>query len=278
MPIAYTKLLKIEYIYIDHQWRQDSKNHIKHLINLIKKTSYNISIYEIYNYTTSELEARKLRYQILINHAKYYNYDIIMTGHTETDKIETFFQQLIRGTSIDGATSLKFRRQLTKNIQLYRPLINFNRIEVSWFCRKYCLPIWSDLTNYYYQTKRNRIRYELIPYLNQYFHININRNIDSFLQITNIDNEYLKQNSIKLYLISRHKLNIAINYLFIQQQHKAIQYRTLQLFFYHNFQVPLNNYVLQKIILIIEKQNIIPIQISWNSLKINFCNNWIYIN
>jgi len=134
MPIAYTKLLKIEYIYIDHQWRQDSKNHIKHLINLIKKTSYNISIYEIYNYTTSELEARKLRYQILINHAKYYNYDIIMTGHTETDKIETFFQQLIRGTSIDGATSLKFRRQLTKNIQLYRPLINFNRIEVSWFC------------------------------------------------------------------------------------------------------------------------------------------------
>lgn len=271
-------ILKIDYIYIDHQWRKDSKKHIQHLINFIRTTKYSISIYEIYKHTKSELEARKLRYQILLHHAITYNFNIIMTGHTETDKIENFFQQLIRGTSIDGATSLNLSRKLSNQIELWRPLINYNRNEIYWFCRKFYLPIWLDSTNYQYVTKRNRVRYELIPYLNQYFHINISKNINNFLQITNIDNEYLKQNAIKLYLISIHPISIALNYKFIEKQHKALKHRVIQLFFYHHFNISLNTYIIQKIISILSYKNSKCHQIHWQNLLINIYNNWIYIN
>lgn len=274
----YSNPLKIEYIYIDHQWRKDSENNIKHLINFINTTQYSLTIYELPDITLSELDARKLRYQVLIHHAIQYNYKTIMTAHTQTDKIETFFYQLIRGTSIDGATSLTMNRHLTNKIRLYRPLINFQRAEIYWFCRKFFLPIWSDLTNYKYITQRNRIRYELIPYLNQYFHTNIHHNIRSFLNISEIDNEYLKQNAIKLYLISIHRYNIAINYALIQKQHASLQYRTIQLFFYHHFNKTLQKCILEKVISAINVGDKIYIQINWNNLIINIHNNWIYIN
>ena len=274
----YQNKIKIEYIYIDHQWRKDSKQHIQHLINFIQSTNNNISIYEIYENTTSELEARICRYKILINHALKYNHNIIMTGHTKTDQIETFLHHLIRGTTIDGATSLNLYSKLSNQIYLLRPLINFNRHEISWLCRKYYLPIWSDSTNYKYNNQRNRIRHELIPYLRQYFNKNISESIISFINITRLDNEYLKQNTIKLYLLSIHPTNVAINYKFIYKQHKALRYRTIQLFFYYHFNTLLNLKILQSIILYIHQNNYNHYQIQWNNFYINIYNNWLYIN
>nr|YP_010986043.1 tRNA(Ile)-lysidine synthase [Polyopes affinis]WOL36961.1 tRNA(Ile)-lysidine synthase [Polyopes affinis] len=269
---------KIEYIYIDHQWRKDSKKQIKHLINYIHKYLSKISIYEIYNITYSELEARQLRYQTIIEHAILNNYSTIFTAHTQTDKIETFLQQLMRGTSLDGATSLIFQRQLKNGLNLVRPLINVQRTDTNWFCRKFCLPIWSDNTNYHYNITRNRLRYELIPYLKQYFILNIEDNINKFISISSDDNEYIKQNATKLYLISRHKINIALNYSLIKKQHYAIQMRTLEIFFYHHFRKPLNYKTIVKIFKLIKTKCLVCQKLQWYQLTINIYNNWIYVN
>nr|YP_008144718.1 tRNA(Ile)-lysidine synthase [Grateloupia taiwanensis]AGO19924.1 tRNA(Ile)-lysidine synthase [Grateloupia taiwanensis] len=268
----------IEYIYIDHQWREDSKQQVKHLINYIHKQSIKIAVYEIKKIIYSELEARQIRYQIIIKHAISNDYSTLLTAHTETDRIETFFQQLIRGTSLDGVTSLKYYRQLKPNLKLVRPLISIYRKDINWFCRKFCLPIWSDNTNYQYSITRNRLRYELLPYLKQYFMLNIENNISKFINISNQDNEYIKQNAIKLYLISRHKTNIALNYLLIRKQHYAIQARTLEIFFYHHFNKPLHYNTLIQIINLMQKEPIDHQILKWHHLIINIHNNWIYIN
>nr|YP_009295838.1 tRNA(Ile)-lysidine synthase [Schimmelmannia schousboei]AOM64773.1 tRNA(Ile)-lysidine synthase [Schimmelmannia schousboei] len=223
--------INIEYIYIDHQWKKDSKSQIQHLINFIKNKQSSISIYQIKYITASELTARYLRYKTLINHALKHKHMTILTAHSQTDKIETFFQQLMRGTSIDGATSLSNCRNIHKQLKIFRPLIDINRVDINWFCRKFYLPIWSDITNYDNNINRNRLRNEFIPYLRKYFMQNLEHQINTFLETCNIDNEYIKQNTIKLYLISRHKNNIALNYSLIKKQHIAIQARALQLFF-----------------------------------------------
>nr|YP_010902624.1 lysidine synthase [Hypnea nidulans]WCH54479.1 lysidine synthase [Hypnea nidulans] len=228
----FSKTISITYIYIDHQWTKNSQQQIKHLINIIKRTKNKFIIYEINQLINSELKARELRYNTIIKYSKQYGYTHIITAHTQTDKTETFLQHIIRGTSLNGITSFNEYRKFNENIHIHRPLLELKRKEIKWLCRKLYLPIWSDITNYNYIINRNRLRYELIPYINKYFNNNIDKKINDFLINSKLDNEYINQNAIKLYLHSRHKINIALNYKLIYKQHIALQIRTLQIFFF----------------------------------------------
>nr|YP_009237705.1 Ycf62 [Gracilariopsis lemaneiformis]YP_009294691.1 tRNA(Ile)-lysidine synthase [Gracilariopsis chorda]AJO68521.1 hypothetical protein [Gracilariopsis lemaneiformis]AML79967.1 Ycf62 [Gracilariopsis lemaneiformis]AOM66951.1 tRNA(Ile)-lysidine synthase [Gracilariopsis chorda] len=267
----------IEYIYIDHQWRFDSKKQIKHLINYINTTKHKISIYQINYNNMSELIARRIRYQILIKHAKIHQQQIICTGHNKTDHLETFFVNLIRGTGLEGLSSIPLIRKINKQTHLLRPLIEINRADILWFCRKCNLPIWSDKTNFNYKNYRNRIRHEILPYLKQYFSPQIEKNISNFLDLSSLENEYIKQNAIKLYIISRDRNYIAMNYKFIKNQHIALQKRVLQIFFYYHFNKFLNKKIIYEIIENINKDHISKIVIIWHNLYINMYKNWIYI-
>lgn len=267
--------LNISYIYIDHQWNHDSYIHIKHLVNQIQYYGLDIAIYQMNNITYSETHSRKIRYQIILHHAITHKYQAVMTGHNNTDKIETFIQQIIRGTSINGATSLTFMNKIKKFF--FRPLIHITKNDLIWLCRYFSLPIWSDNTNYNYSIQRNRIRYELLPYLRNYLSHSIDKQITSFLQFANIDNEYLKQNTLKLYTISHHNTYIALNHLFIKKQHQSLQSRILQLFFYHNFHITLEPKVIKKIVIIIKNKFQNTKTINYSQFSINITKNWIYI-
>nr|YP_009511403.1 tRNAIle-lysidine synthetase [Gracilariopsis mclachlanii]AXI97280.1 tRNAIle-lysidine synthetase [Gracilariopsis mclachlanii] len=267
----------IEYIYIDHQWRCDSKQQIKHLINYINSTKHKISIYQINYNDMSELMARRIRYQILIKHAKNHQQQIICTGHNKTDHTETFLINLIRGTGLEGLYSIPLIRKINQRTYLFRPLIDINRTDILWFCRKYNLPIWSDKTNFNYKNHRNRIRHEMLPYLKEYFSPQIEKHISDFLDLSSLENEYIKQNAIKIYLISRDKNYIAMNYKFIKNQHIALQKRVLQIFFYYHFNKFLNKKIVYKILNNINKNHMSKIVIIWHNLYINIYKNWIYI-
>ncbi len=265
----------IEYIYIDHQWKRDSKQNILHLINYINAQNSTLSIYQTPNVSLKEHIARKYRYNILIDHALINNYNCIITAHTKTDKIETFLSHLIRGTSINGAASLILHRLTLNKIHLLKPLINIERHNIYFLSRKLFLPIWSDLTNYNLSINRNRIRHELMPYLKNYINFNTENNISKFLQICENENEYLKQNVIKIYLNVRHNKYIAINYKIIMYQHHALIRRILQLFILHHFNLLLNHNSINKLTQVLN--NNINFIIYLNKFKIYKNNTWLYI-
>nr|YP_010952171.1 tRNA(Ile)-lysidine synthase [Gloiopeltis furcata]WMP13840.1 tRNA(Ile)-lysidine synthase [Gloiopeltis furcata] len=269
--------LNIEYIYIDHQWRKDSQQQIQHIINFANCRQRKISVYEIQSIAKSEIEARNLRYQTIIQHALTNKYPLILTAHTATDRVETFFQQIIRGTSLDGATGLHIERRVNSNLLLVRPLLNFNRTEINWFCRRFYLPTWSDITNYEYRVQRNRLRYEFIPYLKRYFTKSIEQKISSFLEISSLDNEYIKQNSIKLYLDSMHSVSVAINYERITTQHICLQTRVLQVFFYHNFNKTLTYYFVYTLLLKLQTINPNKSNLTWQNFNFQMHKSWLYI-
>ena len=207
-----------------------------------------------------------------------YKYDTIITAHTNTDKLETFFIQLFRGSSLEGITSLDKLQKITEKISILRPLLMLSREETYYFCRIYSLPIWSDASNYNYQTYRNRIRYELIPYINKYFGKQTIKHINSFLSSAHNENEYIKQNALKLYLIARHQKYVALNYQIIAKQHSSIQKRTIYIFFYHNFNKILDKIILHQLMYQLNIKITIKRNFSWNKVKINLQYNWIYIN
>uniref|UniRef100_A0AAU7YNX4 tRNA(Ile)-lysidine synthase, chloroplastic n=1 Tax=Gracilaria hainanensis TaxID=2871843 RepID=A0AAU7YNX4_9FLOR len=267
----------IEYIYVDHQWRTDSQKNIKHLLNYTNITNNNTYVYQIHTINMSESSVRKIRYQTILQHAIKHKTQIIFTGHNQTDQLETFLLNLIRGTGLEGINSLPFTRQIKNCIQIMRPLLTMNTGEILWFCHKFNLPIWSDKTNFYYSNHRNRIRYELLPYLKEYFCPKIEKNIINFLKLASIENEYIKQNAIKLYITSRHSHHIAINYKIIKYQHLALKRRILYLFFYYNFNKYVNKNILNRLIRYIQIKNKRKISIIWEKLRINIYKSWIYI-
>lgn len=268
--------IKTQYIYIDHQWKNSSKRQTQHIINYFKLIQKDLKIYQIKHISFTENTCRKYRYHIIIQHAIKYKQQVIITAHTATDKTETFFHNLIRGTSIEGSNSLTLLRKLSKNLYLIRPLINMNRENLYWVCRKFFLPIWSDSTNYNYKITRNRIRNELMPYLKKYFHTDIENRIEYFLKTYYYDNEYIKQSMLKLYLSSIHSKYIALNYAKIQKQNLNLQIKTIQFFSFHNFYIFFNIQQLIKIIKIIKEPGI-NLRIKHKNLEFNKVNNWIYI-
>nr|YP_009313241.1 tRNA Ile-lysidine synthetase [Dichotomaria marginata]SCW21495.1 tRNA Ile-lysidine synthetase [Dichotomaria marginata] len=267
--------LQLGLIYIDHQQRHDSIYNSKHIINIIKEYKLQSYIYQIKQSKYSENQLRRLRYQIFLKTANKYNYSYIATAHHNDDKIETCLQNLIRGSSLDGLNSLKWSRFINPNLQIIRPILNFKKSDILWFCKYYNLPIWSDYTNTSYIYKRNRIRQELIPYLKLYLNNDIEENINNFLNITNLDIEYIRQNTLKIYQAVKHPKLIALNYQILFKQHKALQIRVLKLFFYHNFKLNISFVFIKDLIkyLSYDQQQIIKYQ----HLIIKYNSKWLYI-
>nr|YP_010850970.1 tRNA Ile-lysidine synthetase [Aphanocladia stichidiosa]WGH13929.1 tRNA Ile-lysidine synthetase [Aphanocladia stichidiosa] len=276
---SYYKYLQTSYIYVDHQWKNNSKKQIQHIINYIKLVNANIIIYQINKITLSEDECRKYRYNIILQHAIKYKFKLIITGHNSTDKIETFIQNFIKGSGIESLNNLAIKSRVFQEIFILRPLLKLNRNRIYWSCKKLYLPIWSDSTNYFYKIQRNRIRQEFIPYIKQYLHKNIENNIKYLINNYHYQNEYIKQNVIKLYLKSKHNKRTAINYIKINKQNFILQIKTIQLFCFHNLQIYLETQKIIKIIKQLNKKltNVSKI-ISHSSFIFFIHKNWLYIS
>ena len=265
----------IQAIYIDHQWKKDSFHHTQHIVNIVKAKNIPISIYEIKSLAISENIARRIRYKTFIKHAIQEKCPVVMTGHHDNDQIETFLYNIIRGTSISGISNLTLFKKLNKKVAILRPLINFSKYEISWFCRLFHLPIWSDMTNYNFSMRRNRIRHELIPYLQNYFNPQIKQSIAKFINLCAQENEYIKENTIKLYILITHKRIISLNLSKLKKQHRVLKKRVIKLFFYYHFNKQINNYLINKILILYKLQK--TKTIFFNGLNIFYLNGKIYI-
>nr|YP_010619805.1 tRNA Ile-lysidine synthetase [Symphyocladia marchantioides]WAX03818.1 tRNA Ile-lysidine synthetase [Symphyocladia marchantioides] len=270
--------IEISYIYIDHQWKPSSHKQVKHIINYIKLIKSRIIIYQIKGITLSEDECRKFRYHIISKHAAKYKFQLIMTGHSSTDIIETFVQNITKGSGIESLNNLAIKSKIFQDAFILRPLLGLDRNTIYWICKKFCLPIWSDSTNYLYKIQRNRIRQELIPYIRKYLHNNIEKNIKSLINNYYYQNEYIKQSVIKLYLKSRHNKRTAISHKKINAQNFLLQIKIIQLFCFDNFQIYLES---SKIIKVIHKINNQSLNFSkimtYNDLIFLINRNWFYL-
>ena len=239
---------KIGVVYFDHRWREDSYSNLQQMLNICRITKLESYIYEHISHSKNEMLYRRWRYKVLFYIASLYDYSGIFTAHTFTDLSETFLLHVFRGSSTDGIASIGFNTKIYTTLSLVRPLLNISRLETAWLSRKFCLPLWSDYTNFKCKNVRNRLRQELIPYLQQHFQPRIYGKIYSFLQNTRQDTEYLQKVTIKLYFLIKHPYFVAINHNILLNQSEALQYRVIKLFFKHNFNVVITRQAINKII------------------------------
>ena len=83
-------------------------------------------------------------------------------------------------------------QNLKSKIYLVRPLLEITRLQTGQFCQEQKLPIWEDSTNQDLQYTRNRIRSELLPYLETHFNPKAQQALAQTAELLRADVEYLE--------------------------------------------------------------------------------------
>lgn len=104
-----------------------------------------------------EAMAREARYRALEQAAA--SNEIVLLGHTRNDQAETVLLNLIRGAGLRGLSGMPYQR----TSQMYRPFLDVTRDETRELATLSGLPFVDDPTNTDTSLRRNFVRLELLP-------------------------------------------------------------------------------------------------------------------
>jgi tRNA(Ile)-lysidine synthase len=183
---------RIAIAHCDHRWPSDV-GLAAHVQQIAQSWAIPFYLQTAPEVTTSEAAARQWRYQALIEVAQAHGYQDVVTGHTKSDRAETVLYNLMRGAGADGLQALIWQRPLAEGLQLVRPLLEVTRTQTFQFCQQQQLPIWEDAYNQDLKYARNRIRQELLPYLQTHFNPQVETALAQTAELLRADVEYLEE-------------------------------------------------------------------------------------
>jgi tRNA(Ile)-lysidine synthase len=189
----------------DHRWRADSAANADFVQQLAQNWQVPFYCHTAEQSLLGEAAARQWRYQTLAAIAQTHQYQAIATGHTASDRAETLLYNLIRGSGADGLQALTWQRPLHVETsgfrsgmhgcapQLVRPLLEVTRAETAKFCQDRQLQVWEDTTNLDLKYARNRIRQELLPYIQTHFNSQVELTLAQTAELLQAEVEYLER-------------------------------------------------------------------------------------
>ena len=111
--------------------------------------------------------------------------DRVATAHHLNDQAETLLLRLLSGTGLEGLAGIRLRRDY-----LIRPLLFASREAIEAYAREHDIAFREDLSNRDLRYRRNKIRHQLMPFLQREFNFT---NLSSFLNIGLIVQEMLPE-------------------------------------------------------------------------------------
>lgn len=141
--------------------------------------------YALQNGLSLEDAARRLRYKELFAYADAAECDYIVTAHQADDQAETVLMQLMRGSGTSGLGGMQ-----TISGKLLRPFLFVRRTEIEAYCHERGLRFCNDSTNDDVRYTRNRIRKELLPYLEKSFNPRVIAALGNTAQLARADNDF----------------------------------------------------------------------------------------
>ena len=210
-------LFSLKIVHLNHNIRGEEANRDRKFVEQLAE-QYNIpaSVAEVdvpqyiqEQKCSLEEGARILRYQFFNEELEKSEYNYLALGHNANDQAETILDHFIRGSGIRGLSGMSYIRG-----QFIRPMLSFTRKEIETYAQKNSLSYVTDTSNMEIKYKRNKIRHQLIPYLQTEFNPNI---VNIILQTGNIireNNIFLKSEAKKAFkacLISLKKNKIILD-------------------------------------------------------------------
>lgn len=151
----------------------------------VKKVKLN----EINSNMTLEELGRKVRYDFFYEIMAQENCTKIATAHNANDNAETVMMNIIRGAGMSG---LKGIEPIRDNI-IIRPLIETTRKEIEKYCKEKNITPCYDETNNEAIYTRNKVRLELLPYIEKNINSNVISNINRMSEIISDEEKFIQK-------------------------------------------------------------------------------------
>ncbi|HEY9062176.1 MAG TPA: tRNA lysidine(34) synthetase TilS [Pseudobacteroides sp.] len=135
-----------------------------------------------------EEAGRLARYRQFEFYAKDKDAQKIAVAHNKNDHSETILMNIIRGTGPDGLKGIQYKRD-----NIIRPLLDISRHEIEDYCTLNKLNPRIDSSNLESIYTRNKIRLELIPYINKSFNTDIEESIGRTAEIISCDLAFIEE-------------------------------------------------------------------------------------
>jgi len=259
----------------NHNWRIDASECAEYVEQLAKSWQIPFYLRTADLLLSSEAMARTWRYQMLEQIAAQQNCQILVTGHTRSDRAETLLYNLMRGSGSDGLQALGWQRELNPNLNLVRPLLEVSRSETADFCAAMQLSIWHDSTNDQLKYRRNRIRTELLPYMVEHFNPQIEIALSQTAELLHQDLMYLEQKARECWQIESPP---RLNRVELKKQAIALQRRIVRQFLNHHLSEHIADFAeVNKLLALIEAPNRAVSAPYRNQVRAVVDHPWIYL-
>ncbi|MGN1414965.1 MAG: tRNA lysidine(34) synthetase TilS [Anaerovoracaceae bacterium] len=152
----------------------------------------------------------------------------IAVAQNAQDQCETILFRLLRGSGPDGLAGIAYKRYDEGGFAVIRPLLDVSREEIEAYCTERGLTPRRDHTNEETVYMRNRIRLELIPYLQEHFNPNIIETVNRLGRAAAADKDYLTRQADAV--LSGHPADAAagLEIETLRQLHPAVRMRIYQ--------------------------------------------------
>ncbi|MCI5192593.1 MAG: tRNA lysidine(34) synthetase TilS [Candidatus Electrothrix sp. AU1_5] len=135
-----------------------------------------------------EHAARDLRYAALRNTAREVGAACIAVAHTADDQAEEILLRVLRGSGRQGVAGMQMRTR-----DLIRPLLNIDKSEILAWLTEQQIPFCLDSSNQDLRFLRNRVRHQLLPFLQEHFEQGIKKSLRKTADSLAVDEDLLAQ-------------------------------------------------------------------------------------
>jgi len=142
------------------------------------------------NKLSTQMAARKLRYDWFEELANQLGFDYILTAHHADDNLETVLINLSRGTGLDGLTGIP-----EQNGNIVRPLLPFSRDQIKAYAQMKNCKWREDSSNTSDAYLRNALRHHVVPKLkelNPQFLLNFKKTTSHLKEVKDILNDRIE--------------------------------------------------------------------------------------
>lgn len=229
------KKLQIDEIavaHLNHMLRDEATNETQYVEEYCKKNNIKffckyVDINKISKTCKigTEEAGRIERYAFFDEVVKEVNANKIAIAHNKKDNCETVLMHMMRGSGLAGLSGIKPFSQ-----NYIRPLIDCSRDEIEKYCEENKLNPKFDKSNNDNTYTRNRIRNELIPYIEKEFNPNIVDTLKRLSEVVQDTEEYMKKitnNAIQSIVIEKNENNIVADLKKFNSLEKIIKSRII---------------------------------------------------
>lgn len=223
--------IKLKIAHLNHGFRREAANEAE----FVRKTAVSLGLPAVIRSIdvpyikerdglSAQEAAREVRYAFFEEAAVETGANRVALAHTSDDQAETVLMRLLRGSGPLGLSGIPPVRGI-----FIRPLMDCSRNEIEKYISEKNIPFVTDSSNLKMDYMRNRVRMELIPFLERY-NPNIKETLVRTAEVANRDNQLLDMEADGIYksVSSQGEEGIAMDLKTLKVLHPAVSSRVMR--------------------------------------------------